>query len=342
MPLVLLGVERWRRTRRTRTLVLSAAGALVVCWLQPWQGGTLALIVLAAKGFAGGARASGPRSGLAVPAAVALPGVYYFALPSSTRPGSSPPSPTPRAPGDLDVAVVGDRAEHRSAGAARGPRLQDARARLAVRRRARLAVCRAARLPAAHGHVPVSLVPGARDPALDTGGPGRAERLAAPAAGARPGRSGADDRAGHGAQGRGGGEQRAGGGRSVLRVRRRAARARRARGRPAARRRAGARVRRAHAAVQDRARGLRGRPLVDAGLGAARGGDARAVRDGLSPEQARALVRRSGARFLFVDCRPGLRDLRSELRPLLEEVRRFGCATVYVLHPHAGTAVLPR
>jgi hypothetical protein len=63
---------------------------------------------------------------------------------------------------------------------------------------------------------------------------------------------------------------------------------------------------------------------------------------GLSPERARALVRRSGARFLFVDCRPGLRDLRTELRPLLEEVRRFGCATVYVLRPHAGTAALPR
>jgi hypothetical protein len=63
---------------------------------------------------------------------------------------------------------------------------------------------------------------------------------------------------------------------------------------------------------------------------------------GLSAETARALVRRSGARFLFVDCRPNLRDLRGQLRPLLEEVRRFGCATVYVLRPHAGTAAVPK
>ena len=46
MPLVLLGVERWRTERRPRTLALSALGALLVCWLQPWQGGTLALIVV--------------------------------------------------------------------------------------------------------------------------------------------------------------------------------------------------------------------------------------------------------------------------------------------------------
>jgi hypothetical protein len=43
-----------------------------------------------------------------------------------------------------------------------------------------------------------------------------------------------------------------------------------------------------------------------------------------------------------VDCRPGLRDLTAELRPLLEDVRRYGCATVYVLRRHAGTAALPQ
>ena len=37
------------------------------------------------------------------------------------------------------------------------------------------------------------------------------------------------------------------------------------------------------------------------------------------------------SRFAFVDCRPGLRDLRPLLGPLLERVDRYGCATVYVL-----------
>ena len=49
--------------------------------------------------------------------------------------------------------------------------------------------------------------------------------------------------------------------------------------------------------------------------------------------QARALVRRSGARFAFVDCRPRLRDLTALLGPLVERVDRYGCATVYVLRP---------
>jgi hypothetical protein len=37
------------------------------------------------------------------------------------------------------------------------------------------------------------------------------------------------------------------------------------------------------------------------------------------------------ARFVFVDCRPGLRDLERDLAPILEATRRFGCASVYVL-----------
>ncbi len=54
---------------------------------------------------------------------------------------------------------------------------------------------------------------------------------------------------------------------------------------------------------------------------------------------ARELGRRRGARFVFVDCRPGLRDLRADLRPLLEDVRRFDCATLYVLKRHPGTVL---
>ena len=34
---------------------------------------------------------------------------------------------------------------------------------------------------------------------------------------------------------------------------------------------------------------------------------------------------------MFVDCRPGLRDLEPELRPILESVKRYGCASVYTV-----------
>ncbi len=74
MPLVLLAVER-------RRVLAGAAGALLVCWLQPWQGGTLALIVIAVEALRW--RRSGRRPPtwlLAVPAAAALPAAYYLVL----------------------------------------------------------------------------------------------------------------------------------------------------------------------------------------------------------------------------------------------------------------------
>jgi hypothetical protein len=46
-------------------------------------------------------------------------------------------------------------------------------------------------------------------------------------------------------------------------------------------------------------------------------------------------VRETRARFLFADCRK-LKDLSGELRGMLEEVRRYGCATVYVLRERPG------
>ena len=42
-------------------------------------------------------------------------------------------------------------------------------------------------------------------------------------------------------------------------------------------------------------------------------------------------MRATHARFVFADCRPGLRDLEPELRPLLDRDPPFGCATVYVV-----------
>ncbi len=62
--------------------------------------------------------------------------------------------------------------------------------------------------------------------------------------------------------------------------------------------------------------------------------ETRALFEGdMAPAQAQALARRSGARFVFVDCRPGLRDLRPVLGDAIARVRRFGCATVYELRP---------
>jgi len=60
--------------------------------------------------------------------------------------------------------------------------------------------------------------------------------------------------------------------------------------------------------------------------------ETRALFEGdMGAAEAQELARRSGARFVFVDCRPGLRDLEPLLGPLLERVDRYGCATVYVL-----------
>lgn len=51
----------------------------------------------------------------------------------------------------------------------------------------------------------------------------------------------------------------------------------------------------------------------------------------LRGRQARDFVTSTHARFVFVDCRPGLRDLEADLGPILEATRRFGCASVYVV-----------
>ena len=74
MPLVLLAHERGRTA-------WAAAAALVICWLQPWQGATLALIVLgvAAWRMAKGERGL-PRREVIVAAATAPPALYYFLL----------------------------------------------------------------------------------------------------------------------------------------------------------------------------------------------------------------------------------------------------------------------
>ena len=62
--------------------------------------------------------------------------------------------------------------------------------------------------------------------------------------------------------------------------------------------------------------------------------ETRALFEGdIAPEAGQALARRSGARFAFVDCRPGLRNLRPILGPVIARTRQFGCATLYELRP---------
>jgi len=81
MPFVLLGLESWRQTRRQRILWLCALGTLVVFWLQPWQGATLVLIVLAVEALRWRRQRERPPLALAlIPAIAAVPAIYYFVL----------------------------------------------------------------------------------------------------------------------------------------------------------------------------------------------------------------------------------------------------------------------
>jgi hypothetical protein len=84
LPLVLLGFERWRDRRRPRTLWLCAAGAFVVAYLQPWQGTELAVIVVAVAAWRWWRRAERPEIVQAlVPAAALVPIAYYAWLSAS-------------------------------------------------------------------------------------------------------------------------------------------------------------------------------------------------------------------------------------------------------------------
>ncbi len=81
LPLVLLGVERWREDRGRAVPWLTAAGALMVCWLQPWQGAELGLILVAVEAWRWRRYDERPRLGvLVVCGAIAVPALYYFAL----------------------------------------------------------------------------------------------------------------------------------------------------------------------------------------------------------------------------------------------------------------------
>lgn len=84
VPLVLLALERWRATGRSSTLLLAAAGALMITWLQPWQGAELAAIVWGAELLRWWRRhdrvTPNLRMLVLVSTAIALPAMYYLIL----------------------------------------------------------------------------------------------------------------------------------------------------------------------------------------------------------------------------------------------------------------------
>ena len=82
MPLVLLAVERWRDGRAgTRTLAVAALGTFVVMYLQPWQGATVCAIVLGVEAWRWLRGRERPAFGvLWLAAAAFVPTLYYFLL----------------------------------------------------------------------------------------------------------------------------------------------------------------------------------------------------------------------------------------------------------------------
>jgi len=81
MPVVLLGLDSWRQTRRARTLWLICAAALLISWIHPWQGATLMLVIVTVEGLHYRRTGNAPLAGLLlVVGALLLPAVYYQLL----------------------------------------------------------------------------------------------------------------------------------------------------------------------------------------------------------------------------------------------------------------------
>ena len=83
LPLALLAYERGREGGPRRALAAAAALGLAAAWLQPWQGATLILVlaVTEALSLRRGRTAAGALRELALPlAATAAPLAYYFVL----------------------------------------------------------------------------------------------------------------------------------------------------------------------------------------------------------------------------------------------------------------------
>jgi len=342
MPLVLLGVERWRRDGAARTLVLSALCAFLVAWLQPWQGATLAIVVFVTELIAarrGGGRAS--AAALAIPAAVAVPSLYYWALSQwdsawelaseSNAAGSQPTWSWPWWAIALTLAPLAVPAVLAYRGRIR------AWQEIAVRVWP-FAALLVYLLP--FGTFPYHSFQGLAIPLSILAVQGVVSAwprprlvlvLAALVVMTVPGIA------------------------HKLEV---AVNSVRAAGDPYF----------VFSGEQDAMDWLERDARPGGVLAPAYGGhmlpyttgrevyvgalswtpdwqervdDTQRLFEGPPDSRwARAFVRRTGARFVFVDCRPGLLDLEPVLEPVLEDVRRFGCASVYVVRRHAGTALV--
>ena len=341
MPLVLLGAERWRESRRPRTLALSALGALTVCWLQPWQGGTLALIVLGVEGlrwWRGGVRPDPAL--LAIPAAVGAAALYYLVLAAtdpawelageSNAAGSQATWSWPwwaivltvlplAAPAALAYRL---RARHwqdwairlwpfaallvylQPAGTFPYHSFQGLAIPLSILAvQGVVSVWPRPRPWAVLAAVGLMVVPGTIhkfEVAVDS------VRAAGDPYFVFPGEQAAMDALES--------DPREGGVLSTAYD--------------------------GHMLPYKTGRevwvgALSWTPDWDQRVRTTK----RLFETGMPDAEARRFVRATGARFMFVDCRPGLLDLEAQMRPLLEEVRRYDCATLYVLKPHAGTAL---
>lgn len=81
MVFVLLGLERARASRLKRQLAAASLGALLVAWLQPWQGAELILIICMVEAWRWGVQKVKPSLPMAAPVVAAiLPMVWFWHL----------------------------------------------------------------------------------------------------------------------------------------------------------------------------------------------------------------------------------------------------------------------
>lgn len=339
MPFILLGVERWRSEGRTSTLVWASAGTLLVCWLQPWQGATLALIVIGVEAWRFARRRERPPLALGlVILGAAIPSAYYFAL------GKWDPSW--KLAGQVNAAGAQTNWSWPWWALVLTLLPLAAPAALAYRRRATTWQEMALRLwPFAA--LAVYLQPTGTFPyhafqglALPLGilavqgvslrwRPRRAVVVAALAVMILPGLA-------HRVQVAANSVHAGGDPFWVFPDEVRAQKALESDPRP------GGVLAPTYSGYMLPYR--TGREVYVGALSWSPDWKVRErLADGLfggsiTGPRARRFVTSTGARFLFADCRPGLKDLSAELAPLLEQVRRFGCATVYVLRPRPGMA----
>jgi hypothetical protein len=335
MPVVLLVLERWREERRPPLLVGAALGALLVCWLQPWQGGTLALIVLAVEAVTYlRTRRRPPLAALAVPVAAAIPAAYYVILAhvddawrlagESNAAGSQPTWSWPWWAVVLTLLPLAAPAALAYSQPARGWQ------ELAVRvwPFAALAV-----YLAPVGTFPYHSFQGLQIPLsiLAVQGVTTLWRSPRPAlvavclvAMTLPG-------LGHKFSVAINSIHAAGDPYFVFPGEQRAMDALERDPRPGG---VLAPAYAGHMLPYRTDREVYVGALSWTPHWAERVRETQALFEGpMGPAQARALARRSRARFVFVDCRPHLRDLRALLGPLVARVDRYGCATVYELRP---------